>query len=124
MDAAYDRAKRAGKVFKGNKGGRYADLKVGPNQQRHHMPAQGSGVPKDNGGAVVMEAKDHELTTSWDNSIAAQKFKQRQTELLNQGRYRDAIDMDIQDILKKFPDGRYNNAIQEMIRYYQSIGLY
>lgn len=75
--------------------------------------------PYKNAPAVWMEIADHYKTASWGSSEAAQVFRQQQADLISQGRLREAIQMDIDDIHAKF-GSKYNANIQEML---QSFGF-
>ena len=61
-----------------------------------------------------MDKADHYETASWGRSREAIEYRKTQLELINQGRYREAIDMDIADIRSKF-GSKYDNAIKEML---------
>ncbi len=73
-----------------------------------------------NGPSIWMEPADHRLTKSWGNSTEASAFRLKQTNLIKQGKYKDAMDLDIQDIEAKFP-GKYTTAIAQMTTYYNTI---
>jgi filamentous hemagglutinin len=61
-----------------------------------------------------METRDHAQTASFGNSRKARAFRQRQKELIDQGRLREAIQMDIDDIRSLFGN-KYDEAIRQML---------
>jgi hypothetical protein len=63
-----------------------------------------------------MRKADHQQTASWGNSREARAHRARQKELIDQGRFREAQQMDIDDVQGKFGD-TYNSAIDQMRRY-------
>ena len=90
-------------------------LPVNDGLDSHHMPADSiSPVDRDAGPAIQMEPVDHRRTASWGSSAAAQRYRQQQLDLINQGRFDDAIQLDIDDVQDKFPN-KYDEAILEMI---------
>jgi len=68
-----------------------------------------------------MTIEDHKLTLSYGNSRAAQAYRQTQAELIEQGDFRGAQQLDINDITGKFGN-KYDDAIQQMLRYSQRKG--
>ena len=64
--------------------------------------------------AIQMERADHKLTASYGRTGAAKAHQQRQKKLISEGRFDDAIQMDIDDVASKFP-GKYDEAILQMI---------
>lgn len=63
-----------------------------------------------------MRKADHQQTASWGNSRDARAYRARQKELIDQGRFREARQMDIDDVQGKFGD-TYSEAIDQMRRY-------
>jgi filamentous hemagglutinin len=61
-----------------------------------------------------METADHVQTGSWGRSKAAQAYRQKQADLIAQGKIRESVQMDIDDIRSKFGN-KYNDHIQEML---------
>lgn len=106
------------------KGGRYADVckdahKEGEKDKYevHHMPAKDSSNLKESDGpAIRMEKADHRQTASCGNSKEAMEYRAQQKELIEQGKFREAVQMDIDDIRAKFGD-KYDDAINEMLEY-------
>ncbi|GAD08309.1 Uncharacterised protein [Porphyromonas crevioricanis] len=87
-------------------------------EQHHHMPCQAAGNKGGNGGAITMETSDHKKTASWDNISGAKMYQERQRTLIEQGKFREAFEMDIQDIREKFGD-KYDEAIKQLEEWYK-----
>ena len=114
-DAAQERAEK--------KGGSYAEVKEtsDENHEVHHMPAKSaSELPENDGPAIKMEKADHRQTASCGNSKEAQEYRQKQKELIEQGKFREAFQMDIDDIREKFGD-KYDEAIAEVEEYLKKL---
>lgn len=90
----------------------------------HHCPAKAcysnSSMTQDKGPAIQMDPIDHKQTASYANSSDAQRYREKQKELLNQGRLNEAIQMDVDDIRSKFGN-KYDKAIKEMIDYSKTL---
>ncbi|CAG67838.1 MULTISPECIES: hypothetical protein [Acinetobacter] len=90
----------------------------------HHCPAKNcykdAPISSSDGPAIKMEPADHRETASYGNSDAAKKYREKQQELLNQGRLQEAVDMDIHDIRSKFGD-KYDQHILEMQKYIDTL---
>ena len=103
-------------------GGLYGNIKGKiPGNEAHHMPADSvSPIPKSQGPAVSVPPPIHKQTQSWGNSKAAQRWRQRQKELIEQGKFEEAQQMDIDDlreICKNTPGCRMKDidkAIEDM----------
>lgn len=67
-----------------------------------------------------METADHELTASWGSSTEAEAYRELQAKLIGEGKFREAVMMDIEDIKLKFGE-KYDAAIQQMLDYLDSI---
>ena len=103
-------------------GGAYKDLDYDPElHQRHHMPSQKSGNKGATGGAITIEIEDHKLTGSFNNKPGSSDYRKMQEELVKQGKFGEALQMDIDDITTKFP-GKYDDAIKQLKEWYKSIG--
>lgn len=106
------------------KGGCYRDVKKtsdGETHEVHHMPADSaSNLERDDGPAIKMEKEDHRLTASCGSSREAREYRERQKELIEQGKFREALQMDIDDIHEKFGD-KYDDAIAEMLDYVEQL---
>lgn len=102
------------------KGGSYRDVKKGSDGETHevhHMPADSASyLERDDGPAIKMEKEDHRQTASCGSSREAREYRQVQKELIEQGKFREALQMDIDDICEKFGD-KYDDAIAEMLEY-------
>lgn len=104
----------------GADGGRYKDMKdegwghnTEPPTEVHHMPANSaSELPTDDGPCIVMDYEDHRETASCGNSREAQEYRAKQKELIEQGKFREAFQMDVDDIQEKFGD-KYDDAISK-----------
>ena len=105
-------------------GGSYRDVKKnsdGENKEVHHVPADSASyLERDDGPAIKMDKCDHRQTASCGNSKEAREYRNKQKELIDQGRFRDALQMDIDDIHEKFGD-KYDKAIGEMLEYVDKI---
>lgn len=96
------------------KGGKYKDLVIEAGQQRHHIPANSAtDLSTGEGPAIVMDTPDHQKTASWGNSKEAQKYRNQQKQLVNEGKFKDAQQMDILDIQNKFGK-KYDEHINQM----------
>lgn len=102
------------------KGGSYSDVRVegeGDRYEVHHMPADSaSPLERGDGPAIKMEKEDHRQTASCGMSREAREYREQQRELIEQGKFREALQMDIDDIHEKFGD-KYDDAIAEMLEY-------
>ncbi|ATA88507.1 hypothetical protein CGC58_01400 [Capnocytophaga stomatis] len=114
-------------------GGAYKDLdfdnSIAPNrkketvEQRHHMPSQYSGNKGSNGGAITMITDDHKQTASWDNIDGSKEYRQKQKELIEQGEFQEAFEMDVRDVREKFGD-KYDEAIEQLRDWYKENGKF
>ncbi|KAA6178141.1 hypothetical protein F3K50_05400 [Pseudomonas marginalis] len=86
----------------------------------HHCPAKGCyvGAPisSKDGPAIKMDPKDHADTASHGRSDEAKAYRAKQEELLAQGKLKEAIQMDVDDIRGKFGN-KYDAAIKQMLGY-------
>ena len=100
------------------RGGRHGDTRgpAGDGLKSHHMPADSvSPLPTREGPAIQMEPADHRRTGSHGSQGAAGvAHRARQASLIADGRFDDAIQMDIDDIQSKL-GSKYDEAILEMI---------
>lgn len=101
-------------------GGAYKDLfraGQGDRYEIHHMPADSSSHLETNDGpAIKMDKGDHRQTASCGNSKEARAYREEQRSLIEQGKFREALQMDIDDIRDKFGN-KYDGAINEMTEY-------
>ncbi|MEA2163766.1 MAG: hypothetical protein QOK37_1893 [Thermoanaerobaculia bacterium] len=97
-------------------GGAHGDLSTN-GVQRNHMPADSvSPLPTARGPAMEMLTEDHMQTASWGSSRAAKAYRARQQQLIQEGRFFEAMQMDINDARVLFGT-KYENAIREMLGY-------
>ncbi|MCP5004143.1 MAG: RHS repeat-associated core domain-containing protein, partial [Planctomycetes bacterium] len=104
-------------IFKASKvGGRYIDVRVAnKGGEFHHMPADSvSPLSRNEGRGILMDKLDHQKTASWGRSKSAQKYRQQQKNLIDQGKMSDALQMDIADVQSKFGN-KYDDHIVEML---------
>ena len=102
------------------KGGSYKDVIApgeGSKKEVHHMPSNDStDLSLGDGPAIKMDKEDHRQTASCGRSREADEYRQKQKELIESGKFREALQMDIDDIREKFGD-KYDDAIAEMLEY-------
>jgi hypothetical protein len=79
------------------------------------------GLTYNEGPAIWMTKEDHQRTASWGSSKEAQAHQDIQRELIRNGKFREAVQLDINDIRNKFKDGRYEKGIQQALSYLDSI---
>ena len=90
----------------------------------HHTPANSiNGLSHGEGPSIWMETTDHRMTYShgWQGKEGA-LYRQTQLDLINQGKFADAIQMDIDDIQSSF-GSKYDSSINEMLDYSYEKGL-
>lgn len=108
------------KDFPGKSGGSYGELYregEGDKYEIHHMPADStSNLERNDGPAIRMEKADHRETASCGNSREAREYRAEQKSLIEQGKFREAMQMDIDDIHEKFGD-KYDAGIKQMCEY-------
>lgn len=84
----------------------------------NHIPAKSaSPMRHGEGSAIWMDKADHMRTASWGRSGGA--WQRTQAQLIERGRYREAVQMDIDDIRSKFGN-KYDRAIADMLEYLDS----
>lgn len=117
-DERFDPDKRVENVEK--QGGSYADVKKhsnGETHEVHHMPADSASyLERNDGPAIKMEKADHRQTASCGSTKEAREYQAAQKDLIEQGQFREALQMDMDDIRDKFGD-KYDSAISEMLSY-------
>lgn len=114
-------------------GGSYSSIKNAMGGQRHHCFAANAydnttvykynssrsvvgTVNYNSGPCILMTTADHQKTASWGSSSAAVAYRAQQLNLVKQGKYLAAMQMDINDIRSKF-GSRYDTAISRMWSY-------
>ncbi|MBA3805010.1 MAG: DUF4280 domain-containing protein [Acidobacteria bacterium] len=83
----------------------------------HHMPSvDASPLSVARGPAISMDVEDHSKTASHGRVPEARAYRAKQKRLIEQGRFQDAQQMDIDDIHEKF-GSKYDDAIEDMLEY-------
>lgn len=101
-------------------GGAYGELTTA-GKVRHHMPANAaSPLSEGEGPAIRMEPADHMRTASFGNRRPAQAYRARQAELINQGKFNEAQQMDVEDLRSKF-GSKYDTGIKQVQDYTKTI---
>ena len=101
-------------------GGAYRDIPA-LGGERHHMPAKDvSTLSEGEGPAIWMETSDHAGTASWGKGDEPAAYRAAQADLINQGKFREALQKDIDDIRSQF-GAKYDTGIQQMLDYYNTI---
>lgn len=107
-------------------GGSYSDVKKATNSNTHevhHIPADSvSKLERNDGPAIKMEIADHRKTASWGCSREAKVYRAEQKKLIDEGKFKEAVQMDIKDIHSKFDD-KYNNDIDQMLKYVDKLEI-
>jgi len=101
-------------------------LNTAPPQSQLYVVQKGdtlSPLSYGEGPTIAMAEADHEQTASYRNSARAKAYRQAQADLIRQGDFRAAQEMDIQDIRQKFGN-KYDGAIQQMLKYSQERGYW
>jgi hypothetical protein len=111
-------------------GGSYDEIPTAGGQV-NHIPPQSvlpTRITYGKGPAVWMETADHMKTCSWGSGAikappqypykTAEQWRAAQQELIKQQRFKDAVQMDIDDIRFKF-GSKYERGIGEMLAYIQ-----
>ncbi len=95
-------------------GGAYKDLPSREGKEKHHIPANSaSDLPTGDGPAISMNKEEHRQTASCGNSKEAQEYRAEQKKLIEEGKFKEAQQMDIDDIREKF-GGKYDDQIAQM----------
>ena len=88
----------------------------------HHMPANSvnrdtGSAGRDTGPAIHMSTDDHAQTASHGRQgLDAADYRQKQADHINNGRYDNAMAMDIRDVSGLFP-GRYKKSMLQAVQY-------
>ena len=103
-------------------------LPIGDGKDSHHIPAKeaykgskmyppGEKIKAENGPAIQMDPEDHRAL----ESTTSQAYRDKQRVLLQQGKLKEAIQMDIEDInsvaAKIGKPDKYKCALQEALNY-------
>jgi len=117
-------------VFGLQGGGSYSKTrKTNTNGETNHIPAWNSieiakeldptltGLPTyGRTPSVHMDTPDHRNMTSTGSRRQSVKWRQRQSELIKDGKFGKAMEMDIREIKRRY-GSKYNEQIQEMLDY-------
>ena len=126
-EAVSEGTEKATKELAEKTGGSYAEVKKisdGNIHEIHHTPADSvTKFDYTDGPAIRMDKMDHRQTASWGNSREARQYREIQEKLLSEGKIRDAIQMDIDDIVSKFGD-KYDESIKQMLEYCTQRGFF
>jgi len=88
-------------------------------EQVHHMPADSvNGLESSEGPAITIKKSDHKMTASYDNIKGAKDYRKKQLELISDGRFMEAFEMDVDDIKRKFGN-KYDKRIEDARAYAQ-----
>lgn len=123
----YDALYREQETEKINKtGGSYGEIFTegeGDSYEVHHIPADSiSYLDRNDGPAIKMEKADHRQTASCGNSLDAREYRALQKEYIEENKFREAIQIDIDDLRDKFGD-KYDEAISEMLEYVEKLEM-
>ena len=105
-------------------GGSYSDVfkpGEGDKYEVHHMPSDSStNLDFKDGPAIKMEKADHRKTASCGSSRDAREYQALQRDLISKGKFKEALQMDLDDIRDKFGN-KYDSAINEMMEYIEKL---
>jgi len=92
----------------------------------HHMPcdtALFNANKLDHGSApaIIMDTIDHAKTASFGSSMEATAYQTKQLELVNAGKFDEALQMDIDDLIKNNLYQKYKTAIDQMLEYVKTL---
>ena len=98
------------------KGGIYSDVRTkNKGGEVHHLIADSvSEIPRNDAPSILMTKSDHMQTKSWGNSNVSKAFRDKQKNLVNQGKNRDALAIGIKDVRSQF-SSKYNKELLEAI---------
>jgi hypothetical protein len=107
-------------VIEAKLGGTYGQVRANTvGGQVHHMPAKSvSPLSTAKGPAIWMYILDHEDTASYGGGDISDRYREKQQNLINQGRFTEAMFMDIKDVKNRFP-GVYDISILQMLKKYR-----
>ena len=112
-------------VVEGRKtGGSYAELKKEgwgwndePPHEIHHIPSnESSKLETYEGPAIVMDYKDHRQTASCGCSREAREYRACQKQLIDNGQFKEALQMDVDDLHSKFGN-KYDASMSQAWSY-------
>ena len=85
------------------------------NPELQNLPTHGTTL------AIYMDRPDHRAMSSTGSSRNAKLWRKKQAELINQSKFKEAMEMDIDEIISKHGT-KYNDNMKEMIDYAYSKG--
>ena len=92
-----------------------------PGNHAHHIPPKSvSRLSEYSGPAISMSEEDHKRTRSYGSDAAAEEYREKQRALIDRGKFREAQQMDIDELREMFP-GKYERQIREMLDYTEEI---
>ncbi|MEA1230310.1 hypothetical protein ODQ17_13120, partial [Acinetobacter sp. IRS14] len=98
-------------------GGAHRTVKGVAGNEAHHMPANAvSPFSTGKGPAISMSKADHQKTKSWGSSKEAKAYRAEQKKLIEQGKFKEAQRMDIDDIQSTFGT-KYDGQMYQMRLY-------
>ncbi|HWZ63573.1 MAG TPA: hypothetical protein VNX02_11160 [Steroidobacteraceae bacterium] len=65
---------------------------------------------------------DHAKTASYKGSAGAKAYRAKQEELIKQGKFKEAQEMDIADVQANFGN-KYNDAIEQLREYTEMLSM-
>ena len=81
------------------------------------MPAaSASPLSKGEGPAISMSKADHAETASFGSSAEAKTYRAEQANLIKNGKFTEAQNMDVKDVQSKF-GSKYDQAIRQLRDY-------
>jgi len=104
-------------------GGSYRQVRdANEGGQVHHIPADSiSPLNKDDGSGIWMTTPDHQRTGSWGRGADQRAYREKQKQLIDTNGwdgYKDAMQMDIDDLHKNFGD-KYDQGVNQALAYVQ-----
>jgi len=90
------------------------------------MPADDiSPLQREDGPAIQMDPSDHKVTRSNGSSTEAKRYRKMLSDLISNGKWREAMVIEIQDIRSIASEirnpGKYNEAMLEMLEYFKCL---
>ena len=92
-------------------------------EEVHHIPANSiNGLGINVGPAITMSKADHILTASYGNMPGNKEYRKKQSELISQGNFIKAFQMDIDDLQRKFGN-KYQRGIVSALQHLDKLIL-
>lgn len=103
------------------KGGAYEDVKA-PGVDAHHMPADSiSPFSRNEGPCIPMDPEDHKETLSYGSSKQAKEHRKKQEKLIREGKFYEALQLDIADLKSEKFKHKYDEHIKAVEEYAQKL---